>query len=481
MTSTSHNLTSEVPPDHIFVMFGATGDLAKRKILPGLFHLAVAGLLPHQYRIIGCSREKSALSDEEFRKRAYDGVCEFGSNEPEGAMWDEFQKTLSFASAEEDGTGTLVAAVKKAEKEMGGNVEKLFHLAVPPKAVLGIVEMLGAVGLNKNSKIICEKPFGVDLASARELNHVIAANFSESQVFRIDHFLGKESIDNILALRFANGLFEPIWSRSHVSYVQIDVPEVISIEGRGGFFEETGTFRDMVVTHLLQVLAFVAMEEPISFEAKPLRDEIDKVFQAITPISPEHIIRGQYDGYRDEEGVAPDSQTETFVALRADIENTRWKGVPFYLRTGKCMAESRQVVTIGFDEPVMKMFPVDHADNQRHGNELVAEFSDPGSIQIHFLAKQPGPQMRLGPATMTFRYGDSFQLTNHLEAYERLILEAMLGNQALFTRSDGIERQWEIATPVLEDPPPVEFYPKGSWGPVSIDRITAPDRWSLPR
>jgi glucose-6-phosphate 1-dehydrogenase len=396
-------------------------------------------------------------------------------------MWDEFQKTLSFATAEEDGTGTLVAAVTKAEKEMGGNIEKLIHLAVPPNAVLGIVEMLGAVGLNKNSKIICEKPFGVDLASARELNHVIAANFDESQVFRIDHFLGKESIDNILALRCANGLFEPIWNRNYVSYVQIDVPEVLSIEGRGGFFEETGTFRDMVVTHLLQVLAFVAMEQPISFEAKPLRDEIDKVFQAITPISPEHVIRGQYDGYRDEKGVAPESQTETFVALRADIENTRWKGVPFYLRTGKCMAESRQVVTIGFNEPVMKMFPVDHADNQRHGNELVAEFADPGSIQIHFLAKQPGPQMRLGPATMTFRYADSFQLTNNLEAYERLILEAMLGNQALFTRSDGIERQWEIAAPVLEDPPPVEFYPKGSWGPVSIDRITAPDRWSLPR
>ena len=481
MTSNHDDMTSEVPPDHIFVMFGATGDLAKRKILPGLFHLAVAGLLPHQYRIIGCSREKSAISDKEFRARAYDAVCEFGSNLPEGEMWEEFEKTLSFASANEDGTGTLVDAVTSAEKDMGGTIEKLIHLAVPPKAVLGIVEMLGAVGLNKNSKIICEKPFGVDLASARELNHVIAANFDESQVFRIDHFLGKESIDNILALRFANGLFEPIWNRNHVSYVQIDVPEMLSIEGRGGFFEETGTFRDMVVTHLLQVLAFVAMEQPISFEAKPLRDEIDKVFQAITPISPEHVIRGQYDGYRDAEGVAPDSQTETFVALRADIENTRWKGVPFYLRTGKCMAESRQVVTIGFDEPVMKMFPVDHADNQRHGNELVAEFADPGSIQIHFLAKQPGPQMRLGPATMTFRYGDSFQLSNHLEAYERLILEAMLGDQALFTRSDGIERQWEIAAPVLENPPPVEFYPKGSWGPVSIDRIIAPDRWSLPR
>lgn len=481
MTSTPDDMSSQVPPDHIFVMFGATGDLAKRKILPGLFHLAVAGLLPHQYRIIGCSREKSAISDKEFRTRAYDAVCQFGSNKPEGTAWEEFQKTLFFATAEEDGTGTLEAAVKKAEKEMGGDVEKLIHLAVPPTAVLGIIEMLGAVGLNKNSKIICEKPFGVDLASARELNHVIAANFDESQVFRIDHFLGKESIDNILALRFANGLFEPIWNRNHISYVQIDVPEVLSIEGRGGFFEETGTFRDMVVTHLLQVLAFVAMEQPISFEAKPLRDEIDKVFQAITPISPEHVIRGQYIGYRDEEGVAPDSQTETFVALRATIENTRWKGVPFYLRTGKCLAESRQVVTIGFDEPVMKIFPVDHSDTQRHGNELVAEFADPGSIQIHFLAKQPGPQMRLGPATMTFRYADSFQLTNNLEAYERLILEAMLGDQALFTRSDGIERQWEIAAPVLENPPAVEFYPKGSWGPVSIDRITAPDRWSLPR
>ncbi len=481
MTSTHDDMTSEVPADHIFVLFGATGDLAKRKILPGLFHLAVAGLLPHEYRIIGCSREKSAISDKVFRKRAYDAVCEFGSNKPEGDMWEEFQKTLTFATAEEDGTGTLVEAVKRAEAEMGGNVERLIHLAVPPNVVLGIVEMLGAVGLNKNSKIICEKPFGVDLASARELNKVIAANFDESQVFRIDHFLGKESIDNILALRFANGLFEPIWNRNHVTYVQIDVPEMLSIEGRGGFFEETGTFRDMVVTHLLQVLAFVAMEQPASFGAKPLRDEIDKVFQAITPIRPEHVIRGQYDGYRDEEGVAPDSQTETFVALRAEIENTRWKGVPFYLRTGKCMAESRQVVTIGFDEPVMRMFPIDQADNQRHGNELVAEFADPGSIQIHFLAKQPGPHMRLGPATMTFRYADSFQSKNHLEAYERLILEAMLGNQALFTRSDGIERQWEIAAPVLEEPPPIEFYPKGSWGPVSIDRITAPDRWSLPR
>jgi glucose-6-phosphate 1-dehydrogenase len=481
MTSTDTTTHSEVPPDHIFVMFGATGDLAKRKILPGLFHLAVAGLLPKQYRIIGCSRRASALSEKEFRKRAYDAVCEFGSNKPEGTQWEEFEKNLSFAYAEEDGTGELVDAVARAEKEMGGAVERLIHLAVPPNALLGIVEMLGATGLNVNTKIICEKPFGTDLASARQLNATIAECFDEAHVFRIDHFLGKESIDNILALRFANGLFEPIWNRTYVNYVQIDVPETLSIEGRGAFFEQTGTFRDMVVTHLLQVLAFVAMEQPISLDAKPLRDEIAKVFDSTTPINPEHVIRGQYDGYLKEKGVASDSQTETFVALRADIENPRWKGVPFYLRTGKAMAQSRQVVTIGFKEPVMRMFPVDHMEGQRHGNELVADFADPGSIQIHFLAKQPGPEMRLAPAVMNFRYADSFQTANNLEAYEHLILEAMLGNQAFFTRSDGIERQWELATPVLENPPLVELYEPGSWGPVSIDRIVAPDRWSLPR
>jgi glucose-6-phosphate 1-dehydrogenase len=481
MTGSHNAMHAERPPDHIFVMFGATGDLAKRKILPGLFHLAVAGLLPKNYRVIGCSRQASAISDKEFRKRAYDAVCEFGTNKPEGAEWDEFEKNLSFAYAEEDGTGELVDAVTRAEKEMGGDVQRLFHLAVPPNALLGIIEMLGATGLNVNTKIICETPFGTDLASARQLNAAIAECFDEAHVFRIDHFLGKESIDNILALRFANGLYEPIWNRNHVSYVQIDVPETLSIEGRGAFFEETGTFRDMVVTHLLQVLAFVAMEQPISLDAKPLRDEISKVFDSITPINPEHVIFGQYDGYLNEKGVAPDSETETFVALRADVENTRWKGVPFFLRTGKSMAQSRQVVTIGFKEPVMRMFPVDHAEGQRHGNELVADFADPGSIQTHFLAKQPGPEMRLGPAVMTFRYADSFQTANNLEAYEHLILQAMLGNQAFFTRSDGIERQWEIAAPVLEDPPEVELYEPGSWGPVSIDRIVAPERWSLPR
>lgn len=481
MTSPTNESHSFTPADHVFVLFGATGDLAKRKIIPGLFHLAVAGLLPKKYRIIGVARKDSAISTKEFRSRAYDAVCQFGSNKPEGPMWRAFEETLSFAWANDDGTGNLVDAVTRAEEEIGGSAERLIHLAVPPSAVIGIVEMLGSSGLNRESKIICEKPFGVDLASAQELNRVIATCFDESRVFRIDHFLGKESIDNILALRFANGLFEPVWNRNHISYVQIDVPEKLTIEGRGAFFEQTGTFRDMVVTHLLQVLAFIAMEQPLSFDAKPLRDEIAKVFQSIRPIEPHWVVRGQYDGYRDEAGVAPDSQTETFVALRVHVENPRWKGVPFYLRTGKSMAEGRQVVTVGFNEPVIKMFPVDHLEGQRHGNELVTDFADPGSIHTHFLAKQPGPQMRLGPAVMSFRYEDSFRTANNLEAYEHLILEAMLGNQALFTRSDGIERQWEIAAPVLENPPPVEVYAQGSWGPASIERIVSPNRWSLPR
>jgi len=237
----------------------------------------------------------------------------------------------------------------------------------------------------------------------------------------------------------------------------------------------------MVVTHLFQVLGFLAMEQPTSLEAGPLRDEVHKVFETLRPIDPGEVVRGQYDGYRGEHGVAPDSQTETFVALRAEVENTRWKGVPFYLRTGKCLAQSRQVITIGFDEPVMRLFPLsDHAQTWR-GNKLVVDFADPGSIHTHFLAKEPGPRMRLDAAEMIFHYKDSFQAVNDLGAYEHLILEAMLGNRALFTRSDGIERLWEVAAPLLASPPAIETYAKGSWGPDSISRLTAPHDWCLPQ
>ena len=306
--------------------------------------------------------------------------------------------------------------------------------------------------------------------------------FDESQIFRIDHFLGKESVDNILALRFANGLFEPNWNRYHIRYVQIDVPETLSIEGRADFYDKTGAYRDMVVTHLLQVLGFIAMEEPTSLDAKSLRAEKAKVYDALKPIDVRHVVRGQYEGYRSEPGVPPDSQTETMVAVRAEIDNWRWAGVPFFLRSGKSMGASRQVVTLGFLEPPLRMFRIDRQDAPAgYRNEIAIDFADPGSIRVKFLAKEPGAEMRLGEAAMVFRYQDSFNQANSLEGYENLILQAMLGDQSLFTSSDGIERLWEISEPLLQDPPPVEPYAPGSWGPEpATSKLIAPFHWHLP-
>lgn len=469
------------PDDHVIVLFGATGDLAKRKLLPGLYHLATSGLLPDHYRIIGSAPASAAVSDAEFRHHAHDSVAEFGTTKPTGDAWAAFEETLSFGAADPSDASPLLAAMRAAEKAVGGTPRRLYHLAVPPAASPAVVSMLGAAGLAEGGRIIVEKPFGTDLASARALNQTILAVFDESQVFRIDHFLGKESVDNILAFRFANGLFEPIWNREHIAYVQIDVPETLSIEGRGAFYEGTGAFRDMVVTHLCQVLGVVAMEPPISLSAKALRDEKSKVFDAMSTIDPHHVVRGQYEGYRDEPGVSADSQTETFVALRVEVDNWRWHGVPFYLRTGKCMADSREVVTLGFRQPTLRMFALDSRRTSSGGeNKLVIDFHDPGSIAATFLAKEPGPEMRLAEAKMEFSYATSFASEKDLEGYERLILDGMLGDQSLFTRSDAIERLWEISSPLLEHPPPVEPYAKASWGPDSVKRVAAPHRWHLP-
>ena len=467
------------PQNHVIALFGATGDLAKRKLLPGLFNLHCAGLMPEEYRVIGVSRRSSALSDDEFRHRAQDAVEARGMRKASGPEWDEFVKCLSFAPAGADDPTELVRAVERAEQEIGGDPRRIYHLAIPPAAFPGVVEMLGDTGLAERARVIVEKPFGTDLASAEELNTSVHAVFGEADVFRIDHFLGKESIENILALRFANGLFEPIWNRDHVDHVQIDVPETLTVAGRSGFYEQTGAFRDMVVTHLFQVLGFIAMEPPTALSEKAVRNETSKVFDSMKPLDPARVVRGQYKGYREEEGVDSKSETETFVALEVGIDNWRWAGVPFFLRTGKALAQSCQVITLAFHEPPLRMFRLEgDAPATSRPNELVIEFQDPGSISAYFLAKKPGPDIELREVAMTFEYDSAFE-KRELEGYERLVHDSMLGDQTLFTRGDGIERLWALSMPLLEDSPDLELYEPGSWGPKSTEELIAPRRWHL--
>jgi glucose-6-phosphate 1-dehydrogenase len=467
-----------VPDDHVLVLFGATGDLARRKLLPGLFHLGEAGLLPERYRIVCISRE--ALTDDEFRAFAHAAVDEFGRRPTTGEAWEEFASLLSYVDSD-SGADALGDAVARAEDEVGPDASRLHYLSVPPVAMAGIVETLGATGLAERARVILEKPFGTDLPSARTLNRTVHAVFDESQIFRIDHFLGKEAVQNILALRFANGMFETGWNRERIDHVQIDVPETLSIGMRADFYEGTGAFRDMVVTHLFQILGVIAMEPPTSLQPKALVDEKAKVFEAMTLLDPERAVHGQYEGYLGEEGVAHDSETETFIALEARVENWRWAGVPFYIRTGKRLAQGRRAITIAMREPPLQMFPnAAHLREKIGPNKLTFEVSEPGSISASFLAKVPGPAMELGSARFEFDYEDSFSVANQLEAYERLIHDAMVGDNTLFTRADGIERLWEISMPLLENGRTVHRYAPGSWGPDAVHDLLAPRRWHLP-
>jgi glucose-6-phosphate 1-dehydrogenase len=461
----------------VIVLFGATGDLARRKLLPGLLHLSEAGLMPASFRVVGSSLDE--LDDEGFRQVARSACDDFARHRFSERDWEDFARRLTYVShgAGRDG---LAQGVADAAGAIGGHVRLLHYLSVPPAAAGSAVRMLGDAGLAANARIVMEKPFGTDLASARALNAEVHEVFAEHQVFRIDHFLGKEAAQNILALRFANGLFEPIWNRLHINHVQIDVPETLAIGSRAGFYESTGAYRDMVVTHLFQVLAFVAMEPPTALEPRAISEEKNKVFRSLKLLDPDDVVRGQYDGYRSEQGVAPDSQTETFVALRCEIDNWRWSGVPFYLRTGKRMAESARIISISYHEPPHGMFPVGSGIGEFGPDHLTFDLDESSRLSLSFYGKRPGPGMRLDKASMQFSISETGHDDEVLEAYERLIHDAMTGDHTLFTTAEGIERLWEISAPLLEHPPPLHSYPPSTWGPDAMRELIEPHSWRLP-
>jgi glucose-6-phosphate 1-dehydrogenase len=455
---------------------GATGDLSRRKLLPGLFHLLSSGFIPG-CRIISVSLDE--LDAHGFRKIAREALDGFSSRKVNEADWAAFSAILDYVPMS-SGPGALRAAVDAAEASLAGESRRLHYLSVPPAAALPAVRLLAEAGLVEHSRIIMEKPFGTDLASAVSLNAKLHEVFAEEQIFRIDHFLGKEAAQNILAFRFANGLFEPIWNRNFIDHVQIDVPETLGLGKRSGFYEATGAFRDMVVTHLFQILAFVAMESPTALEPAPISEEKNKVFRSMSVIDPRNVVRGQYSGYRSEEGVDPESDTETFIALKCAIDNWRWAGVPFFLRTGKRLAEGQRIISLAFREPPKSMFPVGSGVGAQGPDHLTFDLADASKMSLSFYGKRPGPGMRLDKLSLQFAMHDTGLIGDVLEAYERLILDAMRGDHTLFTTAEGIERLWEVSIPLLDSPPPVRLYPPGSWGPKSIHQLIAPHAWRLP-
>ncbi len=460
----------------VVVLVGATGDLARRKLLPGLFHLVSSGFIPG-CRIVGVSLED--LDPEGFRKLAREALTEFSARKVTQADWDAFAGNLHYVPLTA-GAAALKAAVLEAERAFDTESRRLHYLSVPPSAALSAVRLLGEAGLVERSRIVMEKPFGTDLKSAVSLNSKLHEVFDEERIFRIDHFLGKEAAQNILAFRFANGLFEPIWNRNFIDHVQIDVPEKLALGKRSGFYEQTGAYRDMVVTHLFQILGFTAMEAPTSLEPKPISEEKNKVFRSMLPVKPSDVVRGQYTGYRSEEGVSADSDTETFIALKCYIDNWRWAGVPFYLRTGKRLAEGQRIISIAFREPPKSMFPAGSGISEQGPDHLTFDLADAARMSLSFYGKRPGPGMRLDKLSMQFAMHDTGHIGDVLEAYERLILDAMRGDPTLFTSADGIERLWEVSAPLLEAHPPVRFYDPGTWGPNAMHQLIAPHAWRLP-
>ena len=474
------------PPPQTLVLFGASGDLARRKLLPALYDLAYDGLMPERYTIVGSGG--SRLEDGGFRERARGAVEEFSRHRLDEGRWEAFAQGLSYVSApldDPDAFGPLRERLLTVDADLGAEGRRLFYCGTPPSALPEIVHRIGEGHLEENARIVLEKPIGHDPASALTLGQTVHEVFDEPQVFRIDHYLGREAVQHILAFRFANSMVERAWSRETVDHVQITVAESVGVGGRGRYYEEAGALRDMVQNHLLQVLSFVAMEPPDSLAPEDVRDRKAELLEAVRPLSTDDVVRGQYTagvvegrevpGYRYEQRVAPESTVETFVALRAWIDNERWKDVPFYLRTGKRLPHRTTEVAIVLNEPKRRLFDgVGIARLPAH--HLALRIQPDEGISLVFRAKEPGPGMALDAVPMDFSYASSFR-TRSAEAYERLLHDAMADDQTLFLREDAVERSWEIVAPILDASGTVHRYAAGTWGPSAADDLIAPRGW----
>ena len=501
-----------IPDPCTMVIIGATGDLTERKLAPALYNLMLGGFLPPEFTVVGFARRD--LTDEAFREHLHAAVNQFSRNRPaKAALWDSFARSVEYQRGEFHDPVAFAALAKRLDqidRDEGTAGNRLIYLAVPPALHPEIVRQLGIAGLAASgngssggrhgwTRLIVEKPFGSDLASAQQLTRQIREVFSEEQIFRIDHYLGKETVQNLAVFRFGNGLFEPIWNRRYIDSVQITVAETVGIEGRGEFYDQTGALRDIVQNHALQLLAVFGMEPPIEFRAADLRDEKLKVLRAVKPMTQREVahntVRGQYvsgwvagervHAYRDEPEVAPDSSRETYVALKLAIQSWRWAGVPFYLRTGKAMSTRATEIAVQFKQAPLALFERAGAPPM-DPNVLAIRIQPDEGILLRFGAKVPGPGLQIRGVNMDFRYGSSFAVDSP-DAYETLILDCMIGDASLFTRADEVERAWQILDPIEEawasgDGGALHFYGAGSWGPAAADELLERDgrTWRTP-
>ena len=487
----------------LFVIFGGEGDLASRKLVPALYSLYLDGWIPEQFEIRGIGQKQ--FSDEAYRQRLRDGVDKFSARQIDEKNWEAFASRIAFSEADLKDPQAFESIAKDLaaiDAKWGAKATRIYYLALPPGMIKPMAQGLTGAGLNldrERTRLVVEKPFGSDLHSSRELNRFLAEYFQESQIYRIDHFLGKETVQNILAFRFGNTLFEPIWNRRYIDHVQITVAEKDGVGYRSGYYEGAGALRDMVQNHLLQILCLIAMEAPVSFDSDEIRQKKVDVLRAIRTIHPEQVhqnaVRGQYGGgriegervrgYRTEEGVNPDSTTETFVAAKFFVDNWRWQDVPFYLRTGKRMPARISEVSIQFRPVPHQTFPASALLDSRPNRLLIAIQPEEG-ILLRFEVKHPGQHMALAPVMMQFYYREAFK-TRSPEAYETLLLDVMKGDSTLFMRADQSEAAWTVITPILDmwqSVRPTDFpnYQAGGWGPEAADSLIAQDgrSWTMP-